>query len=72
MMLHTKYESSSVYSLGQEDFQKFPSVSSQILQAKYESSSPYGLGQKDLKISLYISMWNLRTHNIGLISTPGP
>ena len=27
MMLHAKYESSSPYDLGQEDFQKFPSLS---------------------------------------------
>ena len=27
MMQHAKYESSSPYSLGQEDFEKFPSLS---------------------------------------------
>ena len=27
MMLHAKYESSCPYGLGQEDFQKFPSLS---------------------------------------------
>ena len=27
MMLHAKYESSSPYGLGQEDFYKFPSLS---------------------------------------------
>ena len=27
MMLHAKYESSSPYGLGQEDFEKFPSLS---------------------------------------------
>ena len=44
-----------------------------MLHAKYESSSPYGLGQEDfLKISFFISMWNPRTHNIELISTPVP
>ena len=26
MMLHAKYESSSAYNLGQEDFKKFPSL----------------------------------------------
>ena len=27
MMLHAKYQSSSAYGLGQEDFKKFPSIS---------------------------------------------
>ena len=27
MMTHAKYESSSPYGLGQQDFQKFPSIS---------------------------------------------
>ena len=44
-----------------------------MIHAKYESYSPYRLGQEDfLKISLFISMRNPRTHNVGLIFTPGP
>ena len=43
-----------------------------MLHAKYESSSPYGLGQEDFYKFPSLSLWNLRTHIIGLISTPGP